>query len=242
MRERKIKKPLCIILAFLTLIGMLACTSENKNMLESSVTQEEQTDLVSGEELFSIIYASNANASIRTIARKLKVVLEDFYGHSIRVSDDISLPNGGTYCAARLSKDLSHIVGEVHTLFNAYDGYQSNEPVSDAAFVYRTQSGQLLLLWSNFDYDRGKGYRVYIARSESGNILGPWTHDQVYLYEKDMDTIYALYDGGHPSIFKDPNGKLMLNIHSPSVGFYNESLNLIPVEDTGTTLQIEKYR
>ena len=152
----------------------------------------------------------------------------------------VSLNNGGTFCAARLSEDLSHIEGEVHTLFNTYDGYQSNEAVTDAAFIYRTGSGQLLLLWSNFDYDRKKGYRVYIARSESGDILGHWTHDTVYLYEKDMDTIYTLYDGGHPSILKDPDGKLLLCIHSPSTE--NESINLIPIEDTGTTLQIEKYR
>lgn len=152
----------------------------------------------------------------------------------------VSLSGGGTFCAARLSQDLSRIVGEVHTLFNTYDGYQSNEAVTDAAYIYRTSSGQLLLLWSNYDFERGKGYRVYIARSESGNILGPWTHDHVYLYEKDMDTIYTLYDGGHPSIVKDGNGKMLLCIHSPSLE--NESVNLIPIVDTGTTLKIEKYR
>lgn len=151
-----------------------------------------------------------------------------------------TMPHGGYFCAARLNHDLTDIEGEVHTLFNTYDGYQSNEAVTDAVYFYRTQSGQLLLLWSNFDFERGKGYRVYIARSRSGNILGPWTHDKVYLYEKDMDCIYTLYDGGHPCITYDLNGKMLLCIHSPST--HHESDHLIPIKEENDTLVIDRDR
>lgn len=147
---------------------------------------------------------------------------------------------GGTFCAARLSEDLSRIEGEVTTLFGTYDGFGSNEAVTDAAFLWRTESGQLLMLWSNYDHAGGKGYRVYIARSPSGNVLGPWEHDTEYLYEKNRNCIYTLYDGGHPSFVRDTTGQLCLVIHSPST--FSESIHIVPIEEVGDTLKIKKYR
>ena len=152
----------------------------------------------------------------------------------------VSLSDGGTFCAAKLSADLSRIEGEITTLFNTYDGFESTEAVTDAAYIYRTEDGQLLLLWSNYDHVGGKGYRVYIARSESGNILGPWTHDTEYLYEKSKNSIYTLYDGGHPSFVRDTTGQLCLVIHSPSL--HMESVNIIPLEEVNNTLRIRQYR
>lgn len=80
-----------------------------------------------------------------------------------------------------------------------HDGY-----VTDGPFIYRAQNGELLMMWSS----RGKeGYAMGIARSSSGNILGPWTHDEEPIYSK---------DGGHGMIFKTFENELMMTIHTPN--------------------------
>jgi beta-xylosidase len=140
----------------------------------------------------------------------------------------------GTMAAAQLSEDLTCFVSEPVELFRADSPSWSNHQVTDGCFMYRTKNGTLLMLWSNFDKD---GYCVGIARSENGNILGPWTQDDERLFCKQDD---GEYDGGHGMIFTDESGQMYFTIHSPN--WANETLAertvFIPIREENNTLVI----
>jgi len=122
----------------------------------------------------------------------------------------------GEICAVRLSKDLASSDGEPILLFKASEarwctpgtgcvlsGYNDNY-VTDGPFLYRAESGELLMLWSSFSKE---GYAIGVARSTSCEITGPWEQDKTPIYGK---------DGGHGMLFKTFDGKLMLTIHTPN--------------------------
>lgn len=119
----------------------------------------------------------------------------------------------GEMVAVRLKEDLSGTVGETHRLFKAGDAPWVKEighgkhrgKVSDGPWFVRTPDGPLLMLWSSFGQD-GR-YKVGVARSESGNLLGPWAQAPTLLIED---------DGGHPMIFETFDGKLLLSFHRPN--------------------------
>jgi hypothetical protein len=119
----------------------------------------------------------------------------------------------GTVCAIQLSSDLKDAITKPVELFKAsctpwvelleiknagLYGY-----VTDGPFLYRT-SNQLLMIWSSF---RNHKYALGVARSITGNILGPWIHDTQPLFSE---------DGGHGMLFRTFAGQLMLSIHSPN--------------------------
>lgn len=139
-----------------------------------------------------------------------------------------SMPgNIGDFSAVKLSRDLSTPLGEPVTLFKAGTviGGRDTNGVTDGCWTYTTKDGQLLCLWSTFI--DGK-YVVACARSESGNILGPWTQDDDLLYEVGM---YNTYDGGHPCILTRDDGQMYLVFHSPNVASagVTELPTLIPI-------------
>lgn len=116
----------------------------------------------------------------------------------------------GTVCALQLTPELSRTVGEPMLLFSAQDaawvdpvrngaGY-----VTDGPFAYRCENGQLLMLWSSFRQGR---YAQAIARSASGSIAGPWSHEPSPLYEN---------DGGHGMIVRTFDNRLLLALHRPN--------------------------
>jgi arabinan endo-1,5-alpha-L-arabinosidase len=121
-------------------------------------------------------------------------------------------------CVVELARDLKTTVGDTRVLFRAVDapwtkpfpfakdfGIDEAVYLSDGPFVYRTRSGQLLLLWSSFG---PTGYAVGMARSATGDIFGPWTHDAEPLFER---------DGGHGMVFGSKEGKPLLVIHAPNL-------------------------
>lgn len=127
--------------------------------------------------------------------------------------------HNGSICALKLTPDLKKSIGRPFFLFSASEapwvlgmgGWDGSNPqyrfptyVTDGPFLYRLNSGTLLMLWSSFG---SKGYAMGIARSASGNVTGPWQHDPTPLW---------LEDGGHGMIFKTFDGKLMLTFHSPN--------------------------
>ncbi len=124
----------------------------------------------------------------------------------------------GQMCLVKLSKDLKEAISEPLLLFTASEPYWSrgvkNGPnyVTDGPFLYQPQDGTLLMLWSGFS---DEGYAQAIARSESGDISGPWKHDEKLLYSK---------DGGHGMLFRALDGQLYLTLHTP-----NEKLKEHPV-------------
>lgn len=138
----------------------------------------------------------------------------------------------GRMAAAKLSDDLKHFISEPIELFRADDPSWTDSNVTDGCWMYRTDDGQLLMIWSNFAKD---GYCVGIARSDNGKIDGNWTQDGELLYSR---TLQGEYDGGHGMIFYDRDGQMYLSIHSPNsaVGNRKETPVFIPIREQNGTL------
>ena len=140
----------------------------------------------------------------------------------------------GQICAMRLTGDLTRPATEPTVLFRASEApwirphvwEGKDNYVTDGPFMYRTASGELLMMWSSFDEH---GYAVGIAVSESGKLCGPWKHHPEPLYSG---------DGGHGMLFKTFDGKLKLALHSPN-DTPNERPIFIPVQDKAGRLTIE---
>jgi arabinan endo-1,5-alpha-L-arabinosidase len=121
----------------------------------------------------------------------------------------------GKVCAARLSADLKSTIGEIITLFSASEApwttsFQharfpgQDNYVTDGPSMYRTASGELLMLWASFIHNT---YALGVARSTSGTVLGPWVQEEKALFQS---------DGGHAMLFHAFDGRLMLAIHTPN--------------------------
>lgn len=148
----------------------------------------------------------------------------------------------GQMCVVKLSQDLKSTASEVSILFKASDApwtkgsnhkfikeaieTQKMVYVTDGPYIYRTLKGQLLMLWSSGGH---KGYAMGVAVSESGDIRGPWRHEQHPLYEK---------DGGHGMIFRTFDGELMFTIHSPNKT-PNERPLFVPIVEQQEKLKIK---
>lgn len=137
----------------------------------------------------------------------------------------------GKMCAVRLSEDLKGRVGDVITLFRASEApwvhaTQGNNYVTDGPFLYRSNTGELLLLWSSHGTD---GYAMGIARSLTGEITGPWIHEDDPIYKK---------DGGHGMLFRSfEGGHVLLTIHVPNLQ-PDERPQILNIRDEGNTLVI----
>lgn len=138
----------------------------------------------------------------------------------------------GDMCAARLSDDLREMISEPVTLFRGTDARWATGKITDGPFLYRTDAGRLLMLWSNFAKE---GYAVGLARSSDNTLCGKWTQDVTPLYQKDRS--HAL-DGGHGMIFTDLDGNERMAIHSPNQSTEDrfETARFLYVADLGFTL------
>lgn len=115
----------------------------------------------------------------------------------------------GTMKAVKLSNDLTHFVSEPVELFKANDPSWSKGVITDGCFIYKTQDGQLLMLWSNTGVG---GYVLAVARSASGKVEGPWTQDGL-IFSK---LISGSYNGGHGMIFTAHDGQMYISLHAPN--------------------------
>lgn len=142
--------------------------------------------------------------------------------------------NGGMV-AARLSEDFTHLISEPIQLFLAKDPDWTDRGVTDGPYLYRTDNGDLLMIWSNFS---PKGYVVAIAKSDNGEITGKWSQEKL-LYQQGLNE-RCLRDGGHGSIFKRKDGTYMLSLHSPQSlqEGEEERLLLLPIRENGGTIEI----
>lgn len=119
--------------------------------------------------------------------------------------------HNGSMVAAKLSKDFTKQIGEPIHLFFAKDAEWHARGVTDGPFLYRTERGELLMLWSNFSE---KGYAVGLAKSANGEIDGPWVQ-QGLLYQEGLQDGFTLA-GGHAMIFKKYEGGLAITFHCPN--------------------------
>ncbi len=151
------------------------------------------------------------------------------------VHEWVSTPdNVGRFAAACLSDDLKTLISEPVELFRADDFAWTDRPVTDGCFMYRTQSGSLLMLWSNFDES---GYVTALVRSDNGRVDGHWQHDKL-LFTR---SVAGEYDGGHGMIF-ELEGQKWLSIHSPNAaeGDRLEMPIFVKVKEENDTLVCEE--
>lgn len=122
----------------------------------------------------------------------------------------------GEICATPLTADLRAPAGEPMLLFRASAApwVVSVRPgqralVTDGPCLHRTADGALLMLWSSFVRRgaEGRAYAVGVACSQSGTLAGPWVQAPTPLYDD---------DGGHGSVFRALDGRLMLALHRPN--------------------------
>ena len=81
------------------------------------------------------------------------------------------------------------------------------------------------MLWSSFS---AGGYTVGIAKTTTGDILGPW--------EQLPEPLYA-GDGGHCMIFRTFEGQLNVAYHRPNAT-PNERPFFVPLRETESSLEI----
>ncbi len=137
----------------------------------------------------------------------------------------------GQVCAVPLSEDLGHAVGDPTILFYASDAPWRGTlvkdgiggQVTDGCWLHRMKNGTLIMLWSNFS---AGGYTIGIARSKSGDVLGPWVQDP--------EPIWAM-DGGHPTLFTTFDGQLMMSFHCNNS---NKKMLICQMEEQGDKLRI----
>ncbi|MBQ7347166.1 MAG: family 43 glycosylhydrolase [Clostridia bacterium] len=124
-----------------------------------------------------------------------------------------SMPDkNGSMAIAKLSDDLTHLVSEPVDIFRARDKEWATHGVTDGPYLYRTEEGRLLMIWSNFSKN---GYVIAKVYSESGEIEGPWKHEDEFLYAKGLKPTYTV-DGGHGMIFQKKDGTTVLSFHGPN--------------------------
>lgn len=137
----------------------------------------------------------------------------------------------------KLKKDLSGTIGKPTTLFQATDadwvvslkdyskGKHPHGYITDGPWIHRTQSGDLLMIWSSFS---NTGYSIGIAQSESRTIKGPWKQQKHPLINQ---------NGGHGMIFKGLDKQLYLTLHHPN-DHKNARAQFIPIDDNGRTIAL----
>ena len=124
----------------------------------------------------------------------------------------------GEICAMPLTDDLRVPAGEAKLLFRASDALwpkafasarngRTDNRVTDGPFLFRTESGALVMLWSSSSAEHG--YVQAAAVSESGRLAGPWRHDHPLLFTG---------DGGHGMMFTDTAGTRRIVLHAPNRG------------------------
>lgn len=115
----------------------------------------------------------------------------------------------GEMCALELTKDLKQAVGEPILLFKASKPEWANKNerdyITDGPFLYRTEDGKLLMIWSS---SANGNYVEALSYSDNGEITGNWKHCNKPLFEK---------DGGHGMIFKSFEGQSYLVLHAPNI-------------------------
>lgn len=158
---------------------------------------------------------------------------EDGQPWMVYVNEWTSQPDeNGEMAAAKLSKDLSSFTSEPVVLFRSNKHVWTKGNVTDGCFMYRTNKGRLIMLWSNFA--RSGGYSVGIAVSDNGKVDGNWLHAPTAFYCESQNEV----EGGHPMLFETLDGQFMMAIHSPNTGRDEifETAKFIPVEDTGSSI------
>lgn len=180
---------------------------------------------------FELISDGHVTPSDRNCIDGTLYVDEDGQPWMVFVLEWVDTDMGGMACA-KLSEDLTHFISEPVELFDADAPKWATSNVTDGPWLYRCESGELIMIWSNFSSD---GYAVGIAHSTTGLVTGPWIQDDetffpIYNHKK--------YDGGHGMLFTDIKGNMWMSVHSPNTAQTDrpETPVFIPVKEENGTL------
>ena len=137
----------------------------------------------------------------------------------------------GTICYAPLSDDLTERIGDAVTLFKASEPCWAEEiknendhRITDGPFMYRTKTGELLMLWSTFI--KGK-YAECLVKFTDGELNMNFEHLAPLIDD----------DGGHGMIFSGKEG-LYLTYHSPNRSGHEKPC-FVEIEDKGDSVCIK---
>ncbi len=149
----------------------------------------------------------------------------------------------GTMEAVPLKDDLSGASGAPISLFKASDApwidaqavpnTRGSVYVTDGPELFRTKDGHLLMLWSSYEHlndtDGASQYVQTAARSESGELKGPWVQLEPLVKQ----------DSGHGMLFRTFDGQLMMVLHRP---FKRARGKLYEMRDAGDHLEVVRER
>lgn len=117
----------------------------------------------------------------------------------------------GQMVAQPLSDDLSESIGGPMILFRASEAVWGDDQiwsrtdgggVTDGCWMHRMEDGSLIMLWTTRSRT---GYALGYAKSNSGEISGPWLQMERPLYA---------HDGGHSNLFRRmTDNQLMMSMH-----------------------------
>ncbi|ONK10042.1 glycoside hydrolase family 43 protein [Streptomyces sp. MP131-18] len=149
----------------------------------------------------------------------------------------------GTMEAIRLRPDLSGTTGDPVHLFRASgapwletrlatDEAALPPYVTDGPQLFRSRTGELLMLWSTYLGPAGtQGYVQTQARSRSGTLAGPW----------DLLPVLVGDNAGHGMPFRTFDGTLMLVLHRP-FGSPDSRAKLYELHDAGDRFTLGRRR
>jgi beta-xylosidase len=144
----------------------------------------------------------------------------------------------GTIEKIELKPDLSGSIGEGKVLFRAHDSPWSKEryadgtigpnKVTDGPWLFRTQTGNLGMLWTSWAYSV---YTQGVAYSESGTLDGPWIQEPEPITPPNY---------GHGMLFRTFEGQLLMSVHSHKNvnGRYIRIPHLFKVDDSGDRIVV----
>lgn len=135
----------------------------------------------------------------------------------------------GAMCYIQLSEDLTHSIGKPVSIFRAAQPYWVEKKiplkhyVTDGPFMYKTKTGELLMIWSTSIDDK---YAECVARFNGGTITGKVEHLEPLFRE----------DGGHGMLFRSGE-KLYFTYHTPNKTDYERPV-FTEAKDCGDHLEI----
>lgn len=135
----------------------------------------------------------------------------------------------GEMCAIALSDDLKTAVSKPFLLFRASEPLWAEKEkdnwVTDGPFMYRTENGELLMIWSS---GTSKAYVEAVSYSDNGEITGNWKHCDKLLFDE---------NGGHGMIFKSFEGQKYFVCHYPNIPSEERPV-LRKIRENGGALEI----
>ena len=109
-------------------------------------------------------------------------------------------------------------------LFRSVDAIGGGHYVTDGPYMYRSHTGELLMIWSSFMQGR---YAVYPVKFAGGDLGMDFEHQEPLITS----------DGGHGMIFRGDD-KLYLTFHSPNAS-EQEHPCFVEIEDMGDHLAVK---